>query len=251
MLGIVQKSWCLISMRKLFLLLALPCLSTAVSALTIQNGFIPDLGGKNLDAVEIKTEPTPAPVNVSPLSLDCAECPPLVKVSGGSARLESLSEQGRIFREVSLKPFAIGKSEVTQDEWYELMSYNPSIDKGKTKPVEDLSLSDVEKYINKLNKKTGQKYRLPSETELHYAQVTAQGTTWSKIWSWTLDCWHEDYSGAPADGSPWTTNCTDNYRTLRNGSAARISARGRTSVKFGDNRDDSRIIVGFRLARDL
>jgi formylglycine-generating enzyme required for sulfatase activity len=23
------------------------------------------------------------------------------------------------------------------------------------------------------------------------------------VWEWTQDCWHENYAGAPADGSPW------------------------------------------------
>jgi len=238
-------------MSKQLFLLALSCLSNAASALVIQNGFIPDLEGRNLDSNEVRAESSETQASASPLSLDCAECPALLKIPGGGARLESLSERGRSFREVRLKAFAIGKAEVTQDEWYELMRYNPSIDKGKSKPVEDVSLNDVESYINKLNKKTGLKFRLPSETELHYAQVTAQGATWSKIWSWTLDCWHDDYSGAPLDGSPWTSDCTNNYRALRNGNSARISARDRTSVKYGDNRDESRIIVGFRLARDL
>lgn len=37
------------------------------------------------------------------------------------------------------------------------------------------------------------------------------------VLEWTEDCWHEDYTGAPADGSPWTSgDC--NARVLRGGS---------------------------------
>ncbi len=27
------------------------------------------------------------------------------------------------------------------------------------------------------------------------------------VWEWTADCWHADYTGAPADGTAWTTDC--------------------------------------------
>jgi formylglycine-generating enzyme required for sulfatase activity len=37
------------------------------------------------------------------------------------------------------------------------------------------------------------------------------------VWEWTEDCWHDTYSGAPADGSAWTTgDCTRGV--LRGGS---------------------------------
>jgi hypothetical protein len=27
------------------------------------------------------------------------------------------------------------------------------------------------------------------------------------VWDWTEDCWHDNYQGAPTDGSPWTSGC--------------------------------------------
>ena len=37
------------------------------------------------------------------------------------------------------------------------------------------------------------------------------------VWEWVADCWHENYQGAPADGSAWTTNdCS--RRVTRGGS---------------------------------
>jgi formylglycine-generating enzyme required for sulfatase activity len=35
---------------------------------------------------------------------------------------------------------------------------------------------------------------------------------------WTQDCYHNDYTDAPADGSAWVTDCAGTYRVLRNGS---------------------------------
>lgn len=70
------------------------------------------------------------------------------------------------------------------------------------------------------------------------------------VWEWTQDCWHENYTGAPADGSPWEAGRCD-YRIVRGGSWAaypgdlRSAQRGRFAVDF---RSDS---LGFRVARTL
>ena len=70
------------------------------------------------------------------------------------------------------------------------------------------------------------------------------------VWEWTQDCWHENYAGAPADGSPWESGRCD-YRIVRGGSWAsypgdlRSAERGRFAIDF---RSDS---LGFRVARTL
>jgi formylglycine-generating enzyme required for sulfatase activity len=38
------------------------------------------------------------------------------------------------------------------------------------------------------------------------------------VWEWCLDHWHENYKGAPNDGSAWVTGGDSNYRMLRGGS---------------------------------
>ena len=38
------------------------------------------------------------------------------------------------------------------------------------------------------------------------------------VWEWCLDYWHDDYQGAPTDGSAWLTGGNDSYRLLRGGS---------------------------------
>ncbi|MDB9413797.1 SUMF1/EgtB/PvdO family nonheme iron enzyme [Microcystis aeruginosa] len=38
------------------------------------------------------------------------------------------------------------------------------------------------------------------------------------VWEWCADTWHDNYDGAPTDGSAWTKNGNDNYSPLRGGS---------------------------------
>jgi formylglycine-generating enzyme required for sulfatase activity len=71
------------------------------------------------------------------------------------------------------------------------------------------------------------------------------------VWEWVQDCWHEDYAGAPADGSAWQENCSDARRVLRGGSwnvtpwFLRVSNRDRF---YPGNRN---VNFGVRLAQDL
>jgi formylglycine-generating enzyme required for sulfatase activity len=38
------------------------------------------------------------------------------------------------------------------------------------------------------------------------------------VWEWCADNWHDNYAGAPVDGSAWITGGNDNYSPLRGGS---------------------------------
>jgi formylglycine-generating enzyme required for sulfatase activity len=68
------------------------------------------------------------------------------------------------------KPFLLGKTEVTQKQWVEVMKRNPSRFKGDNKPVERVSWKDVQIFIKHLDKNEGGKhYRLPTEAEWEYA----------------------------------------------------------------------------------
>jgi formylglycine-generating enzyme required for sulfatase activity len=124
-------------------------------------------------------------------------------------------------------------------------------------PVEKVSWDDAQAFCQKLSQITGKTYRLPTEAEWEYAcragtttrfyfgddanQLgdyawyigNSQKTThpvgqkkpnaWGlydmsgNVWEWCEDNWHNNYIGAPKDGSAWLTN--DNHsQILRGGS---------------------------------
>ena len=65
--------------------------------------------------------------------------------------------------------YYMGKYEVTQALWETIMGYNPSTFKGGNLPVEGVSWNDCLDFIYRLNRKTGRKFRLPTEAEWEYA----------------------------------------------------------------------------------
>jgi formylglycine-generating enzyme required for sulfatase activity len=68
-------------------------------------------------------------------------------------------------------------------------------------------------------------------------------------WQWTQDCYHDSYSGAPSDGSAWTTGDCKFGRVVRGGSWI-DDPRGLRAAPRGRNPDENGII-GFRVARTL
>ncbi len=78
------------------------------------------------------------------------------------------------------KIFYMGKYEVTQKQWRDVMGNNPSYFKGDNLPVERVSWNDAQEFIKKLNGKEGtNKYRLPSEAEWEYAARAGTTTRYS------------------------------------------------------------------------
>jgi formylglycine-generating enzyme required for sulfatase activity len=70
------------------------------------------------------------------------------------------------------KPFYLGKFEVTQAQWEAVMGNNPSGFKGQKNPVEQVSWDDCQRFLDKLNAKTGGqggKFVLPTEAQWEYA----------------------------------------------------------------------------------
>ena len=72
---------------------------------------------------------------------------------------------------VTLNDFYIGKYEITQEQWLKIMGTNPSLHRNcPTCPVENVTYTDILKFIEKLNRQnTGFYYRLPTEAEWEFA----------------------------------------------------------------------------------
>ncbi len=72
--------------------------------------------------------------------------------------------------EVCLDGFWIGKYEVTQSQWVNIMGQNPSrFQYGNNYPVEQVCWQEVKKFILKLNQQTKRSFSLPTEAQWEYA----------------------------------------------------------------------------------
>ena len=188
------------------------------------------------------------------------------------------------------KSFYMNKYPVTQKQWDEIMGSNPSYFEGDDRPVESVSWMDVLKFIKKLNEKEDtDKYLLPSEAEWEYACRAGTTTRYSfgddesmlgdyawygnpkdgthpvgqkkpnpwglydmhgNVWEWVQDRWHDNYEGAPSDGSA----CEDgdsSYRVHRGGSCSSDVGRCRSANRLSPDSGAHNYHVGFRLLRKL
>jgi len=121
---------------------------------------------------------------------DCAGCPRMVVIPAGEFTMGSpASEQGAEtqHRVTIATPFAVGKFEITFDEWGACVKdggcggYRPqdqSWGRG-TRPVIDISFEKAKAYVNWLSRKTGKPYRLLSEAEWEYAARAGTTTAYS------------------------------------------------------------------------
>jgi formylglycine-generating enzyme required for sulfatase activity len=108
----------------------------------------------------------------------------MVQILGGTFSMGS--PDGELEREddegpqhpVNLPDFFMAKYPVTQAQWEIVASWkqidrnltpNPSNFKGPDKPVEQVSWLDAIEFCQRLSKKTGQAYSLPSEAQWEYA----------------------------------------------------------------------------------
>lgn len=97
-------------------------------------------------------------------------------VKGGSFMMGATEEQGKEtyktekpVHKVILDDFFIAKTEVTQELWEAVMGNNPSAFKDNKKPVENVSWTDCQNFIVKLNSLTGMNFSLPTEAQWEYA----------------------------------------------------------------------------------
>jgi formylglycine-generating enzyme required for sulfatase activity len=118
---------------------------------------------------------------------DCAECPEMVVVPSGQFEMGSNDSalEKPPHRVAIANPFAIGRREVTFDEWERCVTenacrYRPD-DHGwgrGDRPVIDVSWDDAKVFLTWLSQKTGKRYRLPSEAEWEYAARAGTTAPW-------------------------------------------------------------------------
>jgi formylglycine-generating enzyme required for sulfatase activity len=154
-------------------------------------------------------------------------------------------------------------------------------------PVENVSWHDAVKFCEELSKRIGQKVKLPTEAQWEYAcragstgkhcfgdDVSKLGNyawydgnsgrkthpvgeklanSWGlhdmcgNVWEWCEDVWHENYNGAPSDGSAWLTGGEQDRRALRGGSWSYNDYCCRSAIRFRSIADGSYGGNGFRV----
>jgi formylglycine-generating enzyme required for sulfatase activity len=127
--------------------------------------------------------------------------PEMVFVEGGTFQMGSNSGEPdeKPVHNVTISSFNIGKYEVTQAQWKEVMGNNPSYFKDCDRcPIEQVSWNEVQLYIQKLNSLTGKNYRLPTEAEWEYAAKggkDSKGYTYSGSDDMNTVAWYYENSG--------------------------------------------------------
>ena len=106
------------------------------------------------------------------------------KIDGGSFVMGGNDEHAEFYEKpthtVTLDGFYMGETEVTQALWKAVMGNNPSYFIGDNLPVQNVTWSDCQRFIKKLNELTKRKFRLPTEAEWEYA---ARGGTTTSLYS--------------------------------------------------------------------
>jgi formylglycine-generating enzyme required for sulfatase activity len=123
---------------------------------------------------------TPIPTQITLAGIE------MVFVKGGEFMMgddNSGEQDDKPAHKVFVSDFYIGKYPVTLEQWVDLMATNPSsLSFNANCPVESVSWSNVQEFLQKLNIKTGKSFRLPTEAEREYAAgggASPERTKWA------------------------------------------------------------------------
>jgi formylglycine-generating enzyme required for sulfatase activity len=79
------------------------------------------------------------------------------------------SDDERQHEVIISKPFYMGQTSVTQEQYEAVMGANPSSTKGARNPVDTVSWDDAMAFCRGVSKRTGRSVRLPTEAQWEYA----------------------------------------------------------------------------------
>jgi formylglycine-generating enzyme required for sulfatase activity len=71
------------------------------------------------------------------------------------------------------------------------------------------------------------------------------------LWEWCADAWHDDYQGAPFDGSAWNTGDKKAPRVLRGGCWHEIPGNCRSAMRLRADAGDREDFFGLRVALSM
>jgi formylglycine-generating enzyme required for sulfatase activity len=103
------------------------------------------------------------------VTLELVLIPPGKFQMGAPAEEQDRSSDEQLHEVEITRPFYLGKYEVTQEQYQQVMGTNPSNFKGKRWPVEKVSWQDAQAFCKELSGRTGKTLRLPTEAEWEYA----------------------------------------------------------------------------------
>jgi len=124
----------------------------------------------------------PEPPASSGALKDCADCPEMLKLTGGVFRMGGSSDASeKPVHQVVIAPFALSRLPVTKAQWQACVragacTYRP--DGPDELPVRNVSWNDAQQYVAWLSKLTSKPYRLPSEAEWEYAARAGTATAY-------------------------------------------------------------------------
>jgi formylglycine-generating enzyme required for sulfatase activity len=214
----------------------------------------------------------------------------MVRIEAGSFEMGSSNgdpDEKPVQRIKIAHSFEIAKTEVTQGLWKSVMGQLPASlyfkNCGDQCPVDSVSWNEAQEFIAKLNAKSGNKYRLPTEAEWEYAcraggkntycgsdspasvawygnkqigsaphpVATKAANAWGvydmsgNVWEWVEDCYRKHYRSEEVDGN---ARCE---RVLRGGSWSNDADTPRAANRYKRAAGERLNNNGFRLARSL
>ena len=205
--------------------------------------------------------------------------------SMGDAFDEGVEDEKPV-HEVTLSGFYMATCPVTQAQWKSLMPENPSSFVADDHPVEQVTLSDVQAFIDKLNaaSKSGLHFNLPSEAQWEYAARSGgknelyaggqdpEAVAWfdenssggtapvankapnglglydmsGNVWEWCRDLYHSDAYRRHSKNDPVCT-AGDTDRVIRGGSWNLDAWSARCSRRFRFDPELFGPALGFRV----